>query len=43
MVSATIQFLYQIIKSKTFGEMNSTKKYKIDHRFEAFKKIKKFF
>ncbi len=30
-------------KNKTFGEMNSTKKYKIDHRFEAFKKIKKFF
>ena len=27
---------------KTFGEMNSSKKYKIDHRFDAFKKIKKF-
>ncbi len=27
---------------KTFGEMNSSKKYKIDHRFQAFKKIKKF-
>ncbi len=29
-------------KSKTFGEMSSLKKYKIDHRFIAFKKIKKF-
>ena len=28
---------------KTFGEMKSTKKYKLDHRFKAFKKIKKFF
>ncbi len=27
---------------KTFGEMSSSKKYKIDHRFDAFKKIKKF-
>ena len=27
----------------TFGEMNSSQKYKIDHRFKAFKKIKKFF
>ena len=26
----------------TFGEMNPQRKYKIDHRFEAFKKIKKF-
>jgi len=26
----------------TFGEMSSKKKYKIDHRFNAFKKIKKF-
>ena len=30
-------------KKKTFGEMNSSQKYKIDHRFVAFKKIKKFF
>jgi len=30
-------------KKITFGEMNSLKKYKIDHRFKAFKKIKKFF
>jgi XTP/dITP diphosphohydrolase len=27
----------------TFGQMKSVKKYKIDHRFIAFKKIKKFF
>ena len=27
---------------KTFGEMNSSQKYKLDHRFKAFKKIKKF-
>ena len=29
-------------KRKTFGEMSSLQKYKIDHRFIAFKKIKKF-
>ena len=29
-------------KRKTFGEMSSSQKYKIDHRFIAFKKIKKF-
>ena len=29
-------------KRKTFGEMNYLQKYKIDHRFVAFKKIKKF-
>ncbi len=29
-------------KKKTFGEMKSSEKYKLDHRFEAFKKIKKF-
>jgi len=29
-------------KRKTFGEMSSIQKYKIDHRFTAFKKIKKF-
>jgi XTP/dITP diphosphohydrolase len=29
-------------KTKTFGEMKSSEKYKIDHRFHAFKKIKKF-
>ena len=27
----------------TFGEMSSSKKYKVDHRIKAFKKIKKFF
>ncbi len=32
------------LKSKlTFGQMKPNKKYKIDHRFDAFKKIKKFF
>ena len=30
-------------KNKTFGEMRKSQKYKIDHRFKAFKKIKKFF
>ena len=29
-------------KKKTFGEMNSSQKYKLDHRFKAFQKIKKF-
>ena len=29
-------------KRKTFGEMRSLQKYKIDHRSKAFKKIKKF-
>ena len=29
-------------KRKTFGEMSSLQKYKIDHRSVAFKKIKKF-
>jgi len=29
-------------KTKTFGEMKPSEKYKIDHRFDAFKKIKKF-
>ena len=35
-------FIY-LNKKKTFGEMKPSKKYKIDHRFKAFKKIKKFF
>ena len=30
-------------KKITFGEMMPLQKYKIDHRFKAFKKIKKFF
>ena len=29
-------------KSKTFGEMKPSQKYKMDHRFNAFKKIKRF-
>ena len=30
-------------KKKTFGQMSLKKKSKIDHRYEAFKRIKKFF
>ena len=30
-------------KNITFGEIEASQKYKIDHRFKAFKKIKKFF
>ena len=30
-------------KKLTFGEMKPIEKYKIDHRYKAFKKIKKFF
>ena len=30
-------------KKITFGQMKLSEKYKIDHRFKAFKKIKKFF
>ena len=30
-------------KKITFGEMKSVQKYKMDHRFKAFKKIKKLF
>ena len=29
-------------RKKTFGEMNPSQKYKIDHRHQAFKKIRKF-
>ena len=29
-------------KKKTFGEMKFSQKYKLDHRYNAFKKIKKF-
>ena len=29
-------------KDITFGEMKSSQKYKLDHRYQAFKKIKKF-
>jgi XTP/dITP diphosphohydrolase len=31
-----------INKKQTFGEISAKLKYKIDHRFQAFKKIKKF-
>ena len=37
-----ILFLYLKEKKKTFGEMDPKKKYKIDHRYKAFKKIRKF-
>ncbi len=30
-------------KKQTFGEMRSLEKYKMDHRYRAFKKIKRFF
>jgi XTP/dITP diphosphohydrolase len=30
-------------KRITFGEMKASQKYKMDHRFKAFKKIRKFF
>ena len=30
-------------KKITFGEMEPSLKHKMDHRFKAFKKIKKFF
>ena len=29
-------------KRKTFGEMSPSQKYKMDHRYQAFKKIRKF-
>ena len=29
-------------KNKTFGELKPSKKYKLDHRYNAFKKIRKF-
>ena len=29
-------------KTKTFGEMKPPQKYKLDHRFDAFKKLRKF-
>ena len=29
-------------RKKTFGEMKPSQKYKLDHRYQAFKKIKKF-
>ena len=41
MVLGMILYLFPKIK-KTFGEMKSFYKFRIDHRFKAFKKIKKF-
>jgi len=36
--------IFRPLKNKfTFGQMKSKNKYKIDHRFQAFKRIKKFF
>ena len=36
--------IFKPLKSKfTFGEMKLKYKHKVDHRFKAFKKIKKFF
>ena len=36
--------IFKPLKSKlTFGEMKLKNKHKVDHRFKAFKKIKKFF
>ena len=29
-------------KTKTFGEMRPSQKYKMDHRYQAFKKLKRF-
>ena len=42
MVLDMIRYLYQTIKKMTFAEMSPSQKYKLDHRFKAFKKIKKF-
>ena len=42
MALGMIQYLFQKIKKKTFGELNPSNKYKIDHRYKAFQKIKKF-
>ena len=36
-----IQYLYLIIKKKTYGQISQIKKGKIDHRYETFKKLKK--
>ena len=42
MVLDMTQYLFPK-KKKTFGEMRPSSKYKMDHRFRAFKKLKKFF
>ena len=36
------QIFIPLKKRKTFGEMKPSQKYKMDHRYQAFKKIKKF-
>ena len=36
-----IQFLYQLIKKIPLAKCQNFKKIKIDHRFAAFKKLKK--
>ena len=43
MVLDMIQFLFPTKNNLTFGQMKPAKKYKLDHRYNAFKKIKKFF
>ena len=40
---AMIQYLFQMEIKLTFGQMLIQKKSKIDHRYKAFTKIKKFF
>ena len=41
MALVMIQYLYLKITKKTFGEMLKSKKIKIDHRYLAFKMLKK--
>ena len=43
MVLVTIQFLYQMNHKITFGQMSKRKKMMIDHRFQAYEKLKKNF
>ena len=43
MASDTILYLFLMVKKKTFGELKKREKQKISHRYEAFKKIKKYF
>ena len=38
-----IQFLFQMVIKKTFAEMEPKLKMSIDHRFNAFLKLKEFF
>ena len=39
---AVLEIFIALKKKKTFGEMKPTQKYKMDHRYQAFKKIRKF-